>query len=514
MRCVLKHGRKLNRLLSSSRTRWQYRHDGAAEFGWSPSSALVMAGVATTALSFTGMAMTDCAEKDDTRSASPSKIALLPAPKVDVVLGAQWGDEGKGKLVDILSSDYDICARVAGGSNAGHTIVVEGKKHKFHLIPSGILNANVHCVIGNGVVIHLRGFLKELQDLKDSGIEYKGRIHISDRAHIVFDFHQRLDGYNEQQLARTGKKIGTTLKGIGPSYSNKTARNGLRVGDLRDMQYFETRLRSLAEQLKRSAPGLEIDVDEEIAYYRQIRDQVLPFVTDTILYCHDALADGKSILVEGANATMLDLDFGTYPYVTSSNPSIGSACTGLGIPPQVIGNVQGIVKSYCTRVGEGPFPTELVDAVGDQLRKAGGEFGTTTGRPRRCGWIDVPQLKYSILVNGISELNLTKLDVLSDFDSVRIGTRYLFEGKELRGMPASLSTYSRVHVEYETLPGWKEDISKCTRFEDLPVNAQRYVQRLEQLLGVPVRWIGVGPGRLDLIETAGGAASKKSSDTR
>ncbi|KAJ1411208.1 adenylosuccinate synthetase [Ochromonadaceae sp. CCMP2298] len=428
---------------------------------------------------------------------------------VDVVLGAQWGDEGKGKLVDILSNKYAICARVAGGSNAGHTIVVDGKKFKFHLVPSGILNESVECVIGNGVVVHLRGLLAEMKNLREAGIDFKGRLLLSDRAHIVFDFHQQIDGYNEKQLA--GEKIGTTLKGIGPAYSCKTQRNGLRVGDLRDMVYFEARLRSLAAQLERQYPGIKIDVNQELVYYKSVREELLPLITDTIVYCNDALAAGKNILIEGANATMLDLDFGTYPYVTSSNPSVGSACTGLGVAPQRINTVSGIVKSYCTRVGEGPFPTELLDQTGHDLREAGGEYGTTTGRPRRCGWIDIPQLKFSIMINGIDEVNLTKVDVLTGFDNIKVGSKYLYKGQELKGMPAALGIYGAVEVEYETMPGWKEDISKCKTFEELPVNCQAYVLRLEHLMGVPVRWIGVGPGRDDLIEVrcpVGGKGAK------
>lgn len=426
-------------------------------------------------------------------SLDPSKRSI-----VDVILGAQWGDEGKGKLVDILSCNYDICARVAGGSNAGHTIVVDGVKHKFHLIPSGILSPNVNCVIGNGVVVHLRGLLKELNDLRQSGISYNGRLHLSDRAHIVFDFHQMIDGYNEKQLA--DKKIGTTLKGIGPSYSCKTQRSGLRVGDLQDMEFFESRLRTLVVQLEKAYPGISIDVESELAYYYSIRDELLPLITDTIVYCNEALKEGKNILVEGANATMIDLDFGTYPYVTSSNPSVGSTCTGLGVSPTYISSVCGIVKAYCTRVGEGPFPTELLDDVGHLLRESGGEYGTTTGRPRRCGWLDIPQLRYAIMVNGINEINLTKLDVLTGFESIKVGTKYMCDGVEVKGMPASLRLYSKVEVEYELLPGWKEDISKCRSFDELPDNCKAYVARVQELLGVPIRWIGVGPGRNEVIE--------------
>ena len=463
---------------------------------------------------------------------------------VDVIVGAQWGDEGKGKLVDIMSADYDICARVAGGSNAGHTIVVDGKKYKFHLVPSGILNPKAHCVVGNGVVVHLRGLLEELKSLRDAGVSYQGRLFLSDRAHIVFDFHQTVDGLNEKQLA--GNKLGTTHKGIGPAYSSKTMRNGVRIGDLHDMEFFEMRLRGLVSQLERSYPDFKIDVEKELAYYRSIREEILSMTTDTIQYTNTALKEGKKVLIEGANATsefttfhpsimmprrfrrftsqwfltissldftchcictctyhtsaVIDLDFGTFPYVTSSNPTVGSVCTGLGVPPTVVGSICGIVKAYCTRVGEGPFPTELLDDVGERLRSVGGEFGTTTGRSRRCGWIDIPQLRYAAMVNGFSEINLTKLDVLTGFSEVKIGKRYMHNGVEVHGMPSSLRQYAQVQMDYEVMPGWTEDVSKVKRFEDLPKNCQAFVLRLEELIGVPIKWIGVGPGRLDLIE--------------
>eukprot|EP01035_Chromulina_nebulosa_P026443 gene26443-34614_t len=354
-------------------------------------------------------------------SQSNGKLAQQSG-RIDVVLGAQWGDEGKGKLVDILSPRYHICARVAGGSNAGHTIVVDGKKYKFHLVPSGILNKEVVCVVGNGLVVHLRGLLSELDALRAAGVDYNGRLLLSDRAHIVFDFHQQIDAINEKRLG--GKKLGTTHKGIGPAYGSKVMRNGLRIGDLQDLAFFESRLRSLVDQLKSAYPELQVDVEKELAYYKEIRSTLLPMITDTVQYCNTAIAEGKNILVEGANATMIDLDFGTFPFVTSSNPSIGSVCTGLGVPPQRIQEVVGIVKAYCTRVGEGPFPTELSGSLEETLRAKGGEFGTTTGRPRRCGWVDIPQLKYALMLNGSTEINLTKLDVLSGFDEVKIGVGY------------------------------------------------------------------------------------------
>mmetsp|Transcript_17201 Transcript_17201/g.36086 ORF Transcript_17201/g.36086 Transcript_17201/m.36086 type:complete len:530 (-) Transcript_17201:249-1838(-) len=427
-------------------------------------------------------------------------------PGIDVVLGSQWGDEGKGKLVDMLSQEYDVCARVAGGSNAGHTIVVEGKKYKFHLLPSGILNEKATCVIGNGVVIHLPSFLNEIDGLTASGIDAEGRILLSDRAHIVFDFHQEVDGISENRLGRN--KIGTTKKGIGPAYASKISRNGIRVGDLKNFDFFEMRFRELADATMRAHPGLEIDVDGQLEYYRSIAARVGAMTTDTIEFTNEAYDSGKKILIEGANATMLDIDFGTYPYVTSSNPSIGSVLTGLGVSPKKIHGIYGTTKSYCTRVGEGPFPTELErdepGSIGEHLGVVGAEWGTTTGRARRVGWLDIPQMKYSTLINGFTAINLTKLDVLTGLAEVKIGRAYKHKGKILNTMPSCLKTMSEIEVIYETLPGWTEDISKARNFEDLPVNAQRYVLRVQELLGVPIRWIGCGANRLDMIDRGEG----------
>jgi len=421
---------------------------------------------------------------------------------IDVVLGGQWGDEGKGKLVDILSQEYDVCARVAGGSNAGHTIVVEGTKYKFHLLPSGVLNKAASCIIGNGVVVHLPSFLLELDNLQKAGVSHDGRVFLSDRAHLVFDFHQHIDGQNETRLGRN--KIGTTKKGIGPAYASKISRSGIRVGDLHNFEYFEQRFRTLAETMMAAHPGLEIDVEEQLQYYKSIADRVKDMTVDTIKYTNSAYHDGKKILVEGANATMLDIDFGTYPYVTSSNPSVGSVLTGLGVSPDKVKGVYGTVKAYCTRVGEGPFPTELnpdkPDSIGYHLCHVGAEYGTTTGRTRRCGWLDIPQMQYSVLINGFTAINLTKLDVLTGLDEVKVGVAYKYKGQYLDTMPACLKTLSECEVQYEVMPGWSEDISTCKTFEDLPVNAQRYVLRVQELLGVPVRWIGVGPNRMDQID--------------
>jgi adenylosuccinate synthase len=429
------------------------------------------------------------------------------APKhgIDVVLGAQWGDEGKGKLVDVLSQDYDVCARVAGGSNAGHTIVVQGKKYKFHLLPSGILNEKATCVIGNGVVVHLPAFLNELDSLDASGINYKGRILLSDRAHLVFDFHQQVDGKQELSLGR--HKIGTTKKGIGPAYSSKISRNGIRVGDLAHWPTFERRFRALAQSHMTQYEGLEIDIEDQLVYYKAIADRVIGMTVDTIEYTNAQYAAGKRILVEGANATMLDIDFGTYPYVTSSNPSVGSVLTGLGVSPRKLRGIYGTVKAYCTRVGEGPFPTELElkeGSVGMHLSQVGAEYGTTTGRCRRCGWLDIPQMQYSALINGFTSINLTKLDVLTGIPELKIGKAYKYRGELVKSMPASLEIFSNVDVEWEVLPGWTEDISTVTKFEDLPVNCQKYVLRVQELVGVPIRWIGVGPNRLDVIDRGEG----------
>ncbi|OQR82514.1 adenylosuccinate synthetase [Achlya hypogyna] len=482
------------------------RHAGAA------SAAAVGAGAMYVAMNVgpSPLMANEVAPRDTTRGMLREVLSKLnriesavanpkrDGPGVDVVLGAQWGDEGKGKLVDMLSQEYDIIARVAGGANAGHTIVCNGKKYKFHLVPSGVLNDKAVCVIGNGVVVHLPSLLNELNTLKEAGVDCEGRVLISDRAHMVLDLHQEIDGLMENRRGRN--KIGTTKKGIGPAYSSKMLRNGVRVGDLRYFDDFAEKMRAQFRFYKENYPDLDVDVEAEIERYRELKDTILPITIDSIEYLNKAYVSGKKILVEGANATMLDIDFGTYPYVTSSNPSIGSICTGGGISPNRINGIIGIVKAYCTRVGEGPFPTELHDDVGAHLGSVGAEFGTTTGRPRRCGWLDIPQMKYSNLVNGFTEINLTKLDVLTGLKEVKIGVAYWHNGKKLAGMPSNLQPLEESTVQYETLPGWSEDISKCRTFEDLPVNAQKYVLRVEELLGTHIKWIGVGQDRLDVIE--------------
>jgi adenylosuccinate synthase len=413
-------------------------------------------------------------------------------------LGSQWGDEGKGKIVDIFSKYFDICARFNGGSNAGHTIVIDGKKFAFHLIPSGILNEKAKCIIGNGCVVHIPTLLEELNDLKSKGINCDGRLFISDRAHIVFDFHQIIDGMSEIELG--SEKIGTTKKGIGPAYIEKMNRSGIRFSELRNFEDFSKKLRNIVKKAQIRFK-FDYNVENEIERFLEYSKIILPWIVDGIEWINEQYHQNKKILIEGANAAMLDIDFGTYPYVTSSSPTIGGCFTGLGISPNKIKDIIGVVKAYTTRVGEGPFPTELNDTKGEILRNIGYEYGTTTNRPRRCGWLDIVVLRYSTLLNGYTALNLTKLDVLSSFDEIKIAVSYKTkEGRIITSsIPASLEILSTIEVEYETLPGWKEDISKCKNFYELPMNAQKYIRRIEELVGVPIKWIGVGPSRESLI---------------
>lgn len=422
--------------------------------------------------------------------------------QVSGVLGSQWGDEGKGKLVDILAEHFDIVARCQGGANAGHTIYnSEGKKFALHLVPSGILNEDTLCVIGNGVVVHLPGLFKEIDGLEANGVSCTGRILVSDRAHLLFDFHQEVDGLREVELAKSF--IGTTRRGIGPCYSSKVIRNGIRVCDLRHMDTFPQKLDALlsdvASRFESFNYGPEM-LKEEVERYKRFAERLEPFITDTVHFMNESIAKKKKILVEGGQATMLDIDFGTYPFVTSSSPSAGGICTGLGIAPRVVGDLIGVVKAYTSRVGSGPFPTEILGQGGDLLRFAGQEFGTTTGRPRRCGWLDVVALKYVSQINGFSSLNLTKLDVLSEFSEIQIGVSYKqIDGTPVESFPGDLCLLEQLKVDYEVLPGWKSDISSIRKYADLPKAAQQYVERIEELVGVPIHYIGIGPGRDALI---------------
>jgi adenylosuccinate synthase len=420
--------------------------------------------------------------------------------QVIFVAGMQWGDEGKGKLVDILSQQYDVIARCAGGANAGHTICVEknGKSEKFvfHLLPSGILHKDKICVIGNGTVIHLPTLLEEIANLKQQGIDVGGRLKISDRAHIIFEYHKIIDGL--QETSKGASKVGTTKRGIGPAYTDKCSRIGLRMGDLLSFDEFVKKLKVNVKK-HTEVYGFKFDSAKEIEAHRQALEQLKDYIINTTEYLADAHQDGKTILIEGAQGAHLDIDLGTYPYVTSSNTTSGGAATGLGFPPNKINSVIGIVKAYTTRVGEGPFPTELRDTTGEKLREAGGEFGATTGRPRRCGWFDNILARNSIAINGINSLNLTKLDVLSGFESLKIGRGYKLDGKAIQFVPASLKNFAKVKVDYIEMPGWEEDISQAKKFGDLPKNAQDYVLKLEELLETPINFIGVGVNRDQII---------------
>ncbi|MFA5792865.1 MAG: adenylosuccinate synthase [Candidatus Gracilibacteria bacterium] len=419
---------------------------------------------------------------------------------LSVILGAQWGDEGKGKLVDILSKDFDIVARATGGANAGHTVYIndngETKKFIFHLLPSGLLYPHVNCVIGNGVVLHVPSMFEEIETMRMAGYEVENRVKISDRIALLFDYHKMVDGAQED--AKGSKQVGTTRRGIGPCYADKINRRGLRLCDLKHWEDFEVKYRAnLAWHQK--VYGFEYDAEAELNQLKSVKDRILNMMVDGSLYLNTALANGKNVLVEGANATLLDIDHGTYPYVTSSSPSIGGVFTGTGLNPRYLKDSIGIIKAYMTRVGSGPFPTELTDALGDKIRENGGEYGSTTGRPRRCGWFDIPLTRYSIMVNGFTALNLTKLDVLDDLDEIKIAVSYLLDGVTLDSIPASLLDLEKVAITYETLPGWKTSLKDVTSWDALPENAKKYVLRLEELLGCPLKYVGVGQRRDQLV---------------
>ncbi|XP_024384522.1 adenylosuccinate synthetase 2, chloroplastic [Physcomitrium patens] len=433
---------------------------------------------------------------------SREEDAFSGLKQVCAVLGTQWGDEGKGKLVDILAQRFDVVARCQGGANAGHTIYNDkGEKFALHLVPSGILNEKTTCVVGNGVVIHLPGFFKEIDNLESKGVNTNGRLLVSDRAHLLFNLHQEVDGLREAELA--GQMIGTTKRGIGPCYASKAIRNGIRVSDLRHLDTFREKLDILYRDAAARFKDFEYSSDEvnaEMEKYVKYAERLEPYIVDTVDYVNAAIAEGKRILIEGGQATMLDIDFGTYPFVTSSNPSVGGICTGLGVAPNRLGDIVGVAKAYTSRVGSGPYPTELFGEEGDELRKAGFEWGTTTGRPRRCGWLDIVALNFVCTINGFTAINLTKLDVLSGLPEVKLGIAYKTpSGEKLRAFPADLSILEQVEVEYEILEGWKEDITKVRSYDELPAAAQRYVERIEELIGLPCQYIGVGPGRDALI---------------
>ena len=417
-----------------------------------------------------------------------------------VVTGTQWGDEGKGKIVDYLAQKAETVVRFQGGSNAGHTVVVDGVDYKLRLMPSGILFKGSHCVIGNGVAFNPKVMLQEMDGLAERGIDLSG-IRISNRAQLVLPYHCLMDQLADD--ARGKGKVGTTHNGIGPCYVDRDNRIGIRVCDFIDKEEFAKRLKeNLAiknRELKLLYDHEPLDYDEILAEYNGYADRLRPYVCDTIALLDEEIKAGRKILFEGAQATMLDIDYGTYPYVTASHPISGGVAIGAGVAPQKIDKVVGIVKAYCTRVGEGPFPTELNDATGELLRTSGGEFGVTTGRPRRCGWQDIPVLRESARLNGLTDVALTKLDVLSGFDTIQICVAYEYKGKRMDYPPQEQGALDLVNPVYESMPGWKEDITACKTWDELPEAARAYVQRLEQLSGVPVSMVSVGPDRNQTI---------------
>lgn len=414
---------------------------------------------------------------------------------VQIIVGAQWGDEGKGKIVDMLAGDADIVARYQGGANAGHTVCIGDRQFVLHLLPSGIFHPHICCVIGNGVVIDPSALLGEIAQLQSAGFNVRGRLFISHNAHLIMPYHKLLDVIREQ----TTNKIGTTGRGIGPAYIDKATRNGIRIVDLLDRDVLARKITANLEEknqiLTKVYGETKIDVDAIIAEYEAFDKKIDEYITDTALYLNKALADGKRIIAEGAQGALLDVDHGTYPYVTSSNPTSGGACTGLGIPPTAVSDIVGIVKAYCTRVGNGPFPTELLDATGERLRTIGQEFGATTGRPRRCGWFDAVALRYSAMINGITRIAITKLDVLDTFEEIKICVGYEVKGKRLKSFPTDLATLERITPVFESFPGWKEPISSVRSYADLPSNARRYVEALGGLTGTSVWLVSVGARR-------------------
>ncbi len=420
-----------------------------------------------------------------------------------VLIGAQWGDEGKGKIIDVLTRDVDLVVRFQGGNNAGHTVKIDDEKFVLHLIPSGILHATQICVIGNGLVVDPLALLKEIREVEDGGRTVMGRLFVSDRAHVVFPYHGAIDAAREALLS-DGRKIGTTKRGIGPCYGDKVSRVGLRMVDLISPEFPELLALRLEEanRVLAALGGERVDLDKLLADYTAAGEAMRPYVADTVTLVNQAIRDGKSVLFEGAQGTMLDIDFGTYPYVTSSNASAGGACTGAGVGPHRIDRVVGVVKAYTTRVGEGPFPTELKDAVGATMGRVGNEFGATTGRPRRCGWFDVVVARYSAMLNGIDYWAMTKLDVLDSLPVLKICVAYACDGRRFDSMPASTRVLERCVPVYEEMPGWECSTADVTRMEDLPARARAYVDRLCELTGVPLGILSVGPKRASTLRVA------------
>ena len=417
--------------------------------------------------------------------------------KTAVIVGAQWGDEGKGKIVDVLSERFRVVARYSGGHNAGHTVTIHGKKFILQLIPCGVLREGCLGVIGNGVVLDPFAFMKEVDSLRATGVKVENNLFVSNRAHVILPYHRMIELAAENAPGRV--KIGTTSRGIGPTYEDKMARSGLRVQDLLDKALLRKHIDNACREKNTIAHALfnsePIDPDKMYADYAEVADRVAPFVTDTALLLNRAIANGESVMFEGAQGTMLDIDHGTYPFVTSSSATSGGAATGTGVPPNAITMVVGVTKAYCTRVGGGPFPTELNDEVGEELRKKGNEFGAVTGRPRRTGWLDLPLLRYSNMINGASWLVVTKLDVLDDLTEIPVCVGYKIDGKETQEIPAQASGYEKIEPVYAKLPGWHCETYGIAEYDRLPAKAKSYLEFVEKETGAKVGIVSTGPDR-------------------
>ncbi len=417
------------------------------------------------------------------------------------VIGLQWGDEGKGKIIDILAKDYDIIVRYQGGGNAGHTLIIDDEKFIFHLIPSGILHPDKKCVIGNGIVFDPRLFLDEVAGLSKRNINVNRNLFVSDRAHVVFPYHKKLDLLIEKQKGNS--MIGTTGRGIGPCYTDKIARDGIRVAELLHKEHFKEKLKKTVEEKNRLFVDLYKDepVSWEEIYeeYCVYAEKISPFVCDTVDLMAKAIDDNKKILFEGAQGALLDVDFGTYPYTTSSNASAGGVSPGIGVSPKQIHDIIGITKAYATRVGSGPFPTEIDGEQGEHIRKKGGEFGSTTGRPRRCGWFDAVAIRHSVRISGVDSLIVTKLDVLDDQETIRICTGYKSYEKVYNNFPADLDVLENCEPVYEEISGWLEDTSNVRDVKDLPGKAMDYIRKIEEIIGLKVKMVSVGPERLQIV---------------
>jgi adenylosuccinate synthase len=418
------------------------------------------------------------------------------------VVGLQWGDEGKGKVVDILAGNSDIVVRYGGGANAGHTVIVDDSRFALHLLPSGCVRPDTICVIANGVVVDPEVLTGEIDTLAEKGLSLDGRLLISENAHVVLDYHKQEDQLREESLAKN--KIGTTVRGIGPCYSDKVGRSyTVRMGDLRDLKALKTKLQTIVEYKNKIFAALynaeSVGADEIFEKCKIYAERLLPFTTDTTEFLHKSIVEGKSILFEGAQGSLLDLDHGTFPYVTSSNSSALGMPAGCGVPAKFVDKFIGLIKAYTTRVGAGPFPAEQDNETGQYIRDKGNEYGTTTGRPRRCGWFDAVPVAYGVTISGIDEIALMHLDTLSGLKELKICRAYQIDGKETTFFPANVARLSLAQPVYETLPGWSEELTEVGDFKDLPVNAQNYVRRIEQLIGRPITFIGVGPKRSQTI---------------